>query len=300
VNTPGTAQRDGRPSHSTDQARPASGHGFAEKWRRLAAERSPLCLGVAPSTTWLSAWALSDDLDGARRHCDLVLAGAALAAGYRIQAPFFTRFGEPGLGLLRSFISRAHEQGSVVLLDVKIVDAADTMGAYADLYLGPESALGADAVTACAHMGFGSLDPLLRRAQEAGAAVFVMVRTSNHDADAVQRAAGPDGRTVAEALADAVTEWNLRNAGAGESGAAAAVVGARTPESAELVGRLPHAVLEVPGLGRADRVDAEVLAPVADSLERCLLTVTTGVLREGPRPSAIRASLDRWRGRIGW
>ncbi|HUC59564.1 MAG TPA: orotidine-5'-phosphate decarboxylase [Streptosporangiaceae bacterium] len=278
----------------------AAERGFAHRWRRLAAGRSPLCLGAAPSTAWLRAWNLPDEIGGAQRYCELVLDGAVAVAGFRVQTPFFLRFGQPGFELLRWFTDRAHEQGSAVLLDAKIVDAPDTMASYADLYLGPDSALGGDAVTACAHMGFESLEPLLDLSRAAGAAVFIMVRTSNHDADAVQRSVGPDGRTVAQALADAVTGWNARHEGTGVFSAAAAVLGARQPESDELAQRLPHAILEVPGLGRADRRTEEVLAPVADRLESCLLTVTTGVLREGPDPAALRASLARWRGEIGF
>ena len=268
---------------------------FAERWSTLARERSSLCLGVAPSRTWLSAWGLGDDLAGAADYCERILAVAEDLAGVKVQVPFFARFGEPGLDLLRHFTDRCHAHGSLVLLDAKIGDADDTMDAYADLYLGPDSRLGGDALTANAFMGFQSLQPLLTRAQAVGAAVFVMVRTSNHAADEFQRARAADGRTVAEWLADAVTKWNQTEAPDEVVGPLGAVVGARLPESAALVDRLGRSVLEIPGLGRSDRRTDEVLAPVRGLQERALLTVTTGILRYGPAPAGLREALANWR-----
>ncbi|XKK38588.1 orotidine 5'-phosphate decarboxylase [Nocardiopsis sp. ARC36] len=118
--------------------------GFTERWAALSAERSPLCLGVAPSDKWLAAWNLPAGVSGARAFCEAVLTstGSSLAV-FKVQTPFFTRFGPEGVRLLRWFTDRAHDHGSLVLLDAKVGDADDTMDAHADLYLGPDSVLGA-------------------------------------------------------------------------------------------------------------------------------------------------------------
>jgi orotidine-5'-phosphate decarboxylase len=224
-----------------------------------------------------------------------VVAASRDLAGVKIQVPFFLRFGEPGVVLLRRCVERWHEHGCAVVLDAKVGDADDTMAAWADFYLGPDSLLAGDAVTANAYMGFGTVDPLLRHAMARACGVLVMVRTSNHAAADVQQAIGSDGRGVAVALADAVTAWNLAQAPQEPVGPAGAVVGARLPESAELVDRLGRSVIEVPGLGRADRDTGEVLAPVRGLLDRTIVTVTTGVLRHGPGVTALRSSLDEWR-----
>jgi orotidine-5'-phosphate decarboxylase len=272
---------------------------FARRWSDRVAERSPLCLGVAPSRAWLARWNLPDDVRGAASYCANVLAVAGELAGVKIQTPFFARFGEAGLDLLRRFIDGCHGRGTLVLLDAKIGDADDTMEAYLDLYLGPGSRLGGDALTANAFMGFGSLQPLFARAAAVGAAVFLMVRTSNHAAGEYQRATGPDGRTVAQILADAVTGWNQAQAPGDPVGPLGAVVGARLPESADLVGRLERSVLEIPGLGRSDRDPDEVLAPVRDRYPRTLVTVTTGVLRHGPDVCGLSEAIAGWRSVLG-
>jgi len=134
--------------------------GFTERWAALSAERSPLCLGIAPSDKWLAAWNLPADVSGARAFCEAVLTatGSSLAV-FKVQTPFFTRFGPEGVRLLRWLTDRAHDHGSLVLLDAKVGDADDTMHAHADFHLGPNSVLGGDAVTAQCFMGFASLTP---------------------------------------------------------------------------------------------------------------------------------------------
>ncbi|MDG4797043.1 orotidine-5'-phosphate decarboxylase [Micromonospora sp. WMMD1082] len=275
------------------------GTSFAGRWSALSAQRGGLCLGVAPSPAWLQRWGLADSTESVRRYGDVLLDAAGdTVAGYKIQTPFYLRHGAAGMAALRRFRDGAHERGALVLLDAKIGDADDTMAAYADLYLGPQSQLGGDAVTACAFMGAATLHPLLRIAQDRGAAVFTLVRTSNHGAGEVQGSRTPDGHSTAEAIADALTAWHAEHCGTPEPGPAAAVVGARLPESVQLVRRLPHSVLEIPGLGRADRRTEEVLTPVRDATDRAMLTVTTGVLRHGPVPAALRAGIRWWQEEI--
>ncbi|MCM4083099.1 orotidine-5'-phosphate decarboxylase [Paractinoplanes hotanensis] len=271
---------------------------FGERWAALRTRHGQLCLGVAPSPAWLGRWGLGDDVAGARGWCRILLDAAAdRVAVFKVQVPFFLRFGAAGSALLREFRDRAQEAGALVLLDTKLCDADDTMDSWADFYLGPRSVLGGDAMTAVPYMGFGTFAPLLRRAEQLGAVVFVLARTSNHAAGPVQTGRGEDGRSIAESVADEITAWN---ATAGHRiGPAGALIGARQPESAELIRRLPRSLLEVPGLGRADRADAEVVAPLRGCPERALMTVTTGVLRHGPDVTALRRSVAGWQETIG-
>ncbi|WP_344974893.1 orotidine-5'-phosphate decarboxylase [Streptosporangium fragile] len=263
-------------------------------WTDLLLTRSALCLGLAPSPKWLGAWGLPDDVGGARRMCGAVLEAAGdRVSVYRIQVPFFARFGGAGTALLRDVVDGVHGRGSLAVLDAKVCDADDTMDSYADLYLGPDSVLGGDAVTATPFMGFAALDPLLRRARESGTLVMVLVRTSNHAAGGVQGARAGT-RTVAQRTADEVQEWNERH-----GTAAAAVVGADRAEAAELVSRMPSAVVELPGLGRAGRETGDLVAVAAGAPGRAVLPVTTGVLRHGPDVAALRAGIASWRAEIG-
>jgi orotidine-5'-phosphate decarboxylase len=264
---------------------------FTRRWTLAARSRGPLCLGVAPSTKWLLAWSLPDTVAGARRYCETVLAAAGeRLAGFRVQVPFFLRFGPAGLDLLAWYAARARDNGCLTLVDAKIGDADDTMDAYADLYL---DAIGSDAVTAHPFLGLDSLAPLLRRAAASGAGVLTLVRTSNHQSGAVQTRPGADGRTLAATLADELTAWS-EESGLGADTPAGAVVGAFPPESADLVARLPYGTLELPGLCRTGRSTAEVTAAAGPAWPRCMFPVTTGALRFGPEVTPLRRALVGW------
>src|SRR5262249_61504355 len=87
-----------------------------------------------------------------------------------------------------------------------------TMAAYADAYLDPAAPLAVDAVTLSPYPGFGALRPALDAATAHGAGVFVLALTSNPEGATVQRATGPDGRSVAQSVVDGAA---AAHAGAG-------------------------------------------------------------------------------------
>jgi orotidine-5'-phosphate decarboxylase len=50
---------------------------FVRRFLQLADERSPLCLGLDPSRELMRDWGLTDDADGLRRSCLVVVDAAA-------------------------------------------------------------------------------------------------------------------------------------------------------------------------------------------------------------------------------
>ena len=88
--------------------RPRRGHplelgvnSFAQRFLKLAVERSPLCLGLDPSRELVRDWGLSDDASGLRRFCEVVMEAAAdRIAVVKPQSGFFERLGPPGLSEL--------------------------------------------------------------------------------------------------------------------------------------------------------------------------------------------------------
>jgi orotidine-5'-phosphate decarboxylase len=268
--------------------------GFAD-WPRRAAERTSLAVGVAPSARWLSAWELPDTVAGATEFCRRMLDAVGWVAAVKVQTPFFDRFGPAGSALLASFFAGCAQRGTLTVADAKRCDTEDTMAAYADLYLGPTSVLGADAVTIAPFIGLDAAAPLFRMARDRGCAVFVLVRTSNHQAD-TQTARDDSGRTVSEQLADGIVNHNRALAAGGAPGPVAAVVGAPPSAAAALLRRMPGTVVSLPGLGRPGRTVEEFEAVMGGDGSRVVLPITSGVLQAGPAGLVDR--IQHWQDRL--
>src|SRR5699024_8737759 len=206
--------------------------------------RGPLCAGLDPHPALLRAWGCDPDPAGLERFA--LRATEVLAprvAVLKPQSALFEAYGAAGVGVLERVIATAREAGALVLLDVKRGDIGSTMAGYATAYLAAESTMAADAITVSPYLGFGSLQPALRTAHESGTGVFVLARTSNPEAAALQRARLDDGRTVAQSIVDEVAECNVA---ASPSGNVGVVVGATTtPGELDLTGL--HGPILAPG-----------------------------------------------------
>src|SRR4051794_16423511 len=160
---------------------------FAERFHRLADELSPFCLGIDPAPASLKAAGLADDVAGLRRFCEgLIKAAGGLTAVGKPQIAVFERFGPDGLRELQRLGDMARERRLLLLLDGKRGDIGSTCQGYADAFFGPRSPYRADAVTANAYLGFKALAPLTQAAAENGAAVFVVVLSSNPEGAELQ------------------------------------------------------------------------------------------------------------------
>jgi orotidine-5'-phosphate decarboxylase len=106
---------------------------------------------------------------------------ADLVPAVKPQAAFFEALGPPGMIALGQVIDYARSKGLLVILDGKRNDIGSTATAYAEGYLGapPASAWGADALTVSPYLGEDSLAPFVEIAQQRGAGLFVLVKTSN-------------------------------------------------------------------------------------------------------------------------
>src|SRR5690606_28429397 len=86
-------------------------------------------------------------------------------------------------------------------------DIGSTADGYGEAWLAPGSPLEADAMTAVAYQGVGSIAGVLDRAASNGKGVFVLAATSNPEAEATQRAIRSDGRTVAAGVVADLAPW---------------------------------------------------------------------------------------------
>src|SRR3954471_16400093 len=149
------------PAHGSGKE-PGMAENFGLRLSRAMAERGPLCVGIDPHPSLLTAWGLPDTPAGLATFAETVVdALAGRTAVLKPQSAFFERFGSAGIAVLESTIRHCRELGAVVILDAKRGDIGTTAQAYADAYLDPGSPMCADALTVNPFLGFGSLAPFL-------------------------------------------------------------------------------------------------------------------------------------------
>jgi orotidine-5'-phosphate decarboxylase len=171
----------------------------------------------------------------------IIDAVADVAAAIKPQAAFFEQYGAAGWDALRRVVACAREHELPVIVDAKRGDIGSTSAAYAAALFGgaptlagePLAGLGADAVTVNPYLGDDALSPFVERCAQ-GKGVFVLARTSNPGAAALQEA-DCEGRPLYLRVADMIARLGEGSVGShGYSDVRAA---------------LPHAFLLVPGFG---------------------------------------------------
>ncbi|MEV0072273.1 MULTISPECIES: orotidine-5'-phosphate decarboxylase [unclassified Amycolatopsis] len=267
-----------------------SGQRFGARLAKAVAERGPLCAGIDPHPGLIESWGLPLDVSGLERFA--LGATEVLAAATAIvkpQSAFFEAFGPPGVAVLERVVDAAHDAGALVLLDVKRGDIGSTMAAYTAAYVAEGAAFKADAATVSPYLGFGALDPAVAAATAAGNGLFVLARTSNPEAHALQSARLADGRTVAQSIVDAAAD---HNAGAEPLGDVGVVVGATISPGELDLSRLAGPVL-APGFGAQGATVADLRAVFGPDLPGVLPASSRDLLRHGPDPEAMRREVVR-------
>ncbi|GAA1830820.1 orotidine-5'-phosphate decarboxylase [Pseudonocardia ailaonensis] len=263
---------------------------FGERLVAAVGRFGPLCAGIDPHPSLLAEWGLTDDAEGLAGFCSAAVAAlAGHVAVVKPQAAFFERHGSRGIAVLEQTLADLAGTGTLSLLDVKRGDIGSTMDGYADAYLGVGAAVAADAITVSPYLGFGSLEPAFRAAEEAGRGVFVLARTSNPEGGTVQLAS-VDGVTVAQGM---VTAAGVRNAGASPLGGIGVVVGATHDHGLDL-GALNGAVL-APGLGAQGATPADIAERFAGLRGLVLPAASRSILKAGPDVAALRGAAEAQR-----
>jgi orotidine-5'-phosphate decarboxylase len=267
---------------------------FQTRFIRLAAERSPLCVGIDPSAESLKAWGLADDATGLRNFCErMVEVCAPLVASVKPQAAFFERQGPEGMAVLRDTVAQAHSHGTLAIIDAKCGDISSTAAAYGEAFLGPASPFGGDALTVSAYLGFAALAPIFDIARREAAGLFVVVRSSNPEGAGLQQAVMTDGRTVAERLADDIAAGNAGELEDGLGPVGAVVGGTLGAEVAALIARMPSALLLVPGIGAQGATVGDVRRNFAGHYRRVIPSVSRSIAHAGPDPGDLRRQVER-------
>jgi len=268
---------------------------FAERFAAARARYGPLVLGADPHAQVLAGWGLPDDADGLEWFTDIVLAAADGTVGLvKPQSAFYERHGWRGIRALTRLTEAARAQGLLVILDVKRGDVGSTNAAYAQAYLGDGAPVAADAVTVHPYLGLAAMGEFTGRAAESGAAVLVVVRSSNSEGRAVQSAAGAGGMTVERRLLADIAALNARLA-PGRLGPVGAVVGPE-PGLPPLDLAAVNGPLLAPGVGAQGAAPADVAAVFAACPDRVMPSASRSLLAAGPGTAALRGAAARLNG----
>src|SRR5215207_2591695 len=162
---------------------PAAGTPFGDRLAGLVADRrSQIVLGLDPDPAKLWPDAAGD----VAAHCRAVIEAAGPACvAIKPQIACFERLGAPGWQALQATAEYARAAGLLVVADAKRGDIDISARRYAEAFLAP-GGLEADALTVSPYLGADSLEPFVTAARDAGAGLFVLVRTSNPGAADLQ------------------------------------------------------------------------------------------------------------------
>ncbi|PPF25404.1 orotidine-5'-phosphate decarboxylase [Rathayibacter rathayi] len=272
---------------------------FGSRLEAAFAAHGQLCVGIDPHSFLLDAWGLADDAGGLESFGRTVVEAAAGRTGIvKPQVAFFERRGSAGYRALERVLADARAAGLLVIADAKRGDIGTSVTAYAEAWLRPGSPLEADAMTAAAYQGLGSLEGMLTLAEEAGKGVFVLAATSNPEARRVQRALVQDGdragATVASAVVADVASWNDAHARA-STGSVGVVLGATVALGDFGIGTDEplHPALPVlaPGFGHQGAAVADAQRLFGALSVATIVSESRSVLSAGP--SGIAAEIAR-------
>lgn len=137
----------------------------------------------------------------------------------KLNSAFFEKYLWKGEEVYYSLVAEARKAGVIVIGDVKRGDIGHTAGCYAAGHLGGvEGVVLPDAITISGYFGTDGLEPFVEAANEGGKGIFVLVRTSNPSAGALQDFCDADGVRMFEKVAEVVGDIAGRSECIGESG----------------------------------------------------------------------------------
>lgn len=210
---------------------------------------------------------------------------APIVPAVKINSAYFERYHAAGVALFDELFGYAAHCGLITIADCKRGDVGHTAEMYARACLGEWGTAGstictgasaqvfnshADSVTVNGYFGLDGVKPFMDAAGTLGRGVFVLVRTSNPSAAAIQDIALADGRKVHEVVAEQVDAWSRATGLMGQSGFSGlgAVVATRDKaDAARLRERMSASLFLVPGYG-AQGGQAADFAPYFDASGR--------------------------------
>lgn len=253
---------------------------------------APICVGLDPVLEQLPQVvraAHPDPVDAIRSFTLGVLdAVQGVAPIVKFQSACFERYGHRGVAALEEGLEACASRGLLALLDAKRGD----IGISARHYAAAAKGARADAITLSPYLGPDTLTPYL----DAGLGIFVLVRTSNPDSDALQSERLTSGATIAGHVASIVQRLGEpRRAPTGLSDVGAVVGATKSADAIELRRLMPDTWFLIPGFGAQGGSARDIVPMVRPGST----PETSGVLVTASRsiiyPGAAGGGPSEWR-----
>ncbi len=218
----------------------------------------------------------------------------------KINSAFFEQYYAYGYEAFSAIVQEAAAHGLLVINDCKRADIGNTSERYAQATLadprfaGMEELAGPDAVTVAPYMGEDSVGPFIKLAGESGKGVFVLVRTSNPGAAAIQDALLADGTPVYQHVGRLVAQWGAALIGQRGYSAVGAVVGATNPGQLEVLrGMMPQTLFLVPGYGAQGGSAADVAKAFKPDGTGAIINSSRGIIYAHKAPAYAGLSWEK-------
>lgn len=227
---------------------------------------------------------------------ELIRVVAPLVPAVKVNSAYFEPYRGPGIDAYYDVVRVARRSGLLVIGDVKRGDVGHSAAQYARAHLTCTPAAGGDdeavpdAVTISGYLGADGARPFIEAARTGGRGVFVLVRTSNPSAAAIQDVVTSDGRKVHEIVASQVAAWAAESDTLGDSGYASigAVVATRDPADAARLRRImPRSIFLVPGYGAQGGTAQDVRAYFNDDGLGAIVTAGRSVIYAHQQSNAV-------------
>jgi orotidine-5'-phosphate decarboxylase len=229
---------------------------------------------------------------------------APMVPAIKINIAFFEKYLWEGIETYYNLITEADDLGLEIIGDVKRGDIGHTAEQYAAAHLenpemaGLEDTLAPDAITINGYTGSEGIEPFAAMADRQGKGVFVLVRTSNSSAAAIQDFADADGKRMYEKVAEIVAEAANKSERIADCGYSnvGMVVGGTSPEvTTALRHKYDRVWFLVPGYGSQGASAADCVRFCKPDGSGALINASRSIIYAYEKPRYKEQFGDDWK-----
>ena len=179
-----------------------------------------------------------------------------LVPAVTLQIALYEQFGVPGINCYIKTVDYARSKGLFVIGDLKRGDVSYAAAAYSNGHIGKvdiensaHKVFDEDFITVNPYMGYDAVMPFIMDCKNHNKGIFMMVKTSNPGAAAIQNVLTAEGQAFFCHIGALVSEWGYGLIGKYGFSSVGAMVGLNQPSEGKMLREImPHSFFLVPGL----------------------------------------------------